>query len=118
PTPFGKVRSRVTTLSCPLVERRNTPLNGSSLAGSLLSPRSPYDGSVKYRSPFGAHARSFGLLKRFPSKRSTTTVRVNSESFQREMPRLPWSATTSVPFLSNVSPLVPSSRPGGLVPNA
>ena len=44
--PLGRDRSLMTTCSLPLAMRK-TPLNFSSLAGSLSPLANPYGGSVK-----------------------------------------------------------------------
>ena len=47
---------------------RKTPLNASSLPGSVNVPGRPKGGSVKYSAPLSSKTRSLGLLRRFPSK--------------------------------------------------
>jgi len=79
-------------------------------------PLSPYGGSVKNTAPLLPRTMSFGLLKRWPSKRSTSTVfcfvRGSSRARAARNPNRP---AAPCPAVSVNRPLAPASRKVTLV---
>src|SRR5215218_7682659 len=72
-SPLGRLRSVLTSFSAPSM-RQNTPLNGSSFAGSSYVVDNPNGGSVKNRAPSERYTRSLRLFSRLPLNRSARTV--------------------------------------------